>query len=206
MARSSGALLAMGSAIAIVFLIIGLVRHGIVPTSVNSSQKDYIDVISAITGISIAILASFFSYLRFFMGRTFVRRAKIELSSKLVAGPNGRRLCCVIVTVLNSGNLPIYDPALIVTANDYLNDGTERHVPLPGPFDAEEFLRVPGISVVDVGETATFRILRELPPEIWATCYSVIVADRSGCNWSSYELSSIEETSGKAAKRTKAAG
>ena len=178
------------SAVIALFAGIGLFRRGYMSVTHLAPYKDALAALSSLLNIGLVALASVFSYLRFFAGRTFARRADVSINVIVAAAIDKSHLHAISLTIKNIGNLTIFEPEMSLLAIDYFTDGSKRESKVENWVTNDQFASEVIVSLIDAGEECCFLASRKTETAIWATTYAAVVRDQSGNVWQSFALAS----------------
>jgi hypothetical protein len=189
--RHNVLLVVLVSASIVLALLFGAVRKNLVDFVWLKNSKDALAGLNNIVNIAAVLIAFALSYLRFFSGRTFARRADPTLTVDMALHA-GTTIHAVTLKVENIGTLTIYDPELSVEATDFLVDGRETRGKVETWVSNDIFDASNLEAVIDPGETAHFHAIRHLEPDCWASSYAAVVRDRQGNVWQCFSLVSCQ--------------
>ena len=166
-------------------MLIGvIIKQNIITSSLLVSNSPLIAVIKDIITILAIIAGAILSYFKFFAGRTFSAKADIEFDVSLIESPNKNILHFVSVTILNVGNLTIWNPEAKIVIKQF-NDNKSNDALIVDEFQSKSYFKDKGKSepVIDVGEKGYYMIWHEFEPSTWAVTYTVEVTSSGGQKW-----------------------
>lgn len=148
------------------------------------SNRELISVIRDIVTILTIALGGFFSYFKFFKGRTFLPKADIGLEVSLIDTPNNCILHTIKFSLTNKGTITIINPVAKLGIRSFIGNTQENEV--VHDLVEKSFFDGPLVKhhrAVDVGETIFFIYQREFHASIWAVTYEVEVTSSTNHKW-----------------------
>jgi hypothetical protein len=179
--------LALSTAI-VVALAFVLADKGYLDKARLAESKDALAALNSLVAILAVLLAFTLSYFRFFAGRTFARRADVEVTVEAALAPDGSSLHAISIRVANIGTLTIQTPELKLNAIDRLQDGSTTQSEVDQWLKNDAFASERLQPLIDPGETAHFQATRLVPAGAWATSYAAAIQDKNGNVWQSFAL------------------
>lgn len=170
--------------IAIGLFLVNLIKRDIIGLEWLSKNKDSIGAINDIFSIAILLVASIFSYYRFFRGRTFAMRAKPKITTTVHNTSENFFIHAITVKIENVGQLPIWNPSPVTVAKVHGPDDSEKDRVVDNwsrpPFTSDKELET---VVIETGETISFFAHQKIPKEVWAVTYSTSIKSESKDIW-----------------------
>jgi hypothetical protein len=159
-----------------------------------ASNKDAVSSLGGIVTMLVAVIGGVIAYIRFFWGRTLVRRANIQMRAVLIPEPCGTGLLhSVFVDVSNVGTLSLDDFDVTVCGDSMLTDGTASPTTNLGRIQGS-LASAPGRTTVggsnaesiDAGESYTFLFQAVQPATVALVTYRATLKLPSGIWWDQF--------------------
>jgi hypothetical protein len=155
------------------------------------SNKDAITALSALASASTVVVGGILAYVKFFRGRTLVRRAELSIDVKVLESPQGQILHFVTVSAKNIGTVTLVEPRISLHSEARRNDGTIVHfeVGFDGWSEVSDHGTAHGgrFAVVDTGEVAEFSFEKPFDSSVWAVHYVAILKVQA-LTWSKHTV------------------
>ncbi|TDD97067.1 hypothetical protein [Flavobacterium cellulosilyticum] len=161
-----------------------LFKYQILTIEILTKNKEFVSVLKDIITLIAIIVGAILSYFRFFIGRTFSAKAEIEFEVSLIETPNNLIMHTVTVTIVNKGNLTIWEPLAKIGIKEF-NTTKDKREQVIEKFLEKSYFGDEGKRdmVVDAGEKAYFMIWREFDNTTWAVTYSAEITSSNGRKW-----------------------
>lgn len=167
-------------ALVAVLLVANAVRHDWITKSWLTDNKDVIDVVTKLVGCAILVLGAVASYFRFFHGRLFTPKAKLDFEIEVMPASATQNLHAVRISLENIGPVPIWDPVVSLELSEHAAEPrSPRHLRRWYPVEYNRDA-TPRSSVIDPQEQAIFETVIMVDKSVWAVTYgaSVIAVSR----------------------------
>lgn len=190
----------------LVALAFALADKGYLDRARLAESKDALAALNSLVSILALLLAFVLSYFRFFAGRTFARRADVEVAVEIATAPDGSSLHAISIRLENIGTLTIHAPELKLNATDRFKDGSKTECEVDEWLENDAFASERLQPLVDPGETSHFQATRLVPDGAWASSYAAAIQDRHRNVWQGFALAKPPVADKPGGVPTKAAG
>jgi hypothetical protein len=175
----------------VAILYLSLVNQRFILLSL-ANNKDALEAASYVTTIFGILVALGMSYIRFFSGRSFARRANVRASSSLFKA-EGRVFSSLLVEVINIGSLPLYDIEINASMYEYYLDGSHKIFSVTNWLDNYALALNNQSNIIDPSETDMFCAVRVLREDVVACLYNVAARDKQGNVWKAFRFVSVTD-------------
>ncbi len=149
-----------------------------------AENKDALDGASTVLGIIAIAIGALLTYLRFFKGRTFTKRADVQLSVSVHPHGPKKTLHAICLEVHNIGTLPIWNLTPLISVDINGPEGVSSEYDITQWWTPHEDASAEGtISVIDTGETVSFYATHPMSSDAWSVRYIASVKDNRGIVW-----------------------
>ncbi|MEO1127922.1 MAG: hypothetical protein AAFX95_28140 [Cyanobacteria bacterium J06639_16] len=153
-------------------------KLGLIQLSDIKNNKDLIDSVSTIVGVSVLLAGSLLSYFRFFKGRVLRPKVDLEIRSECFSSSDDKNLYWIEIVISNKGDVAIFNYRVFVDVHSH---------PSNTRIDMSQKIIQPcrrhGKSVVNIGEMASQHAVFELEKSAKAYTFEVSVIDASNAMW-----------------------
>ena len=153
----------------LVLVCLNLRKYGYLDIAYLAGLKDAAATLNSILTMIVLSVGSYYSYYRFFRGRTFSERAEVIVKVTVHDTPEDITLHGVTVEVKNLGSTAIWKPRVTVTLKSYgfaEYDYTSTYDMLGS--STTPGAQSKGIPLIDSAEVVSFYDLRKIPKKVWA--------------------------------------
>lgn len=182
--RHKGAIIFALTLLIVTLLLANAWKHDLVSTEWLAAQKDSLAALSSIVTLFVLVGGAFFSYYRFFRGRTLSLRAELGIAVSVHQTPEDFILHAAILTAKNVGTSTIWHP----TPN--------MRVEIHGPPEVQETRHIRDwweersrsskretAPVIEPDETVSFFSRQQIPKTAWAVTYIANLRADTGDTW-----------------------
>ncbi|WP_458233003.1 hypothetical protein [Roseateles sp. P5_E8] len=181
--RHQGGLVFALSLLALVLILLNSFKHGVVSLAWFAAHKDAIAALNSLVTMSVLVVASVFSYFRFFRGRTLALRAEVSFDVSVHSAEAGKNLHGIAMRVKNVGSVTIWNPIATISLQAYGPEGVRSDLQ-----DVELLGAHAQLTVIEPGEVATFFAVRLVESGAWATAYFGSLEADHGDRWNCSQM------------------
>lgn len=162
-------------AIFLALLVVYFYSIGVVSLEWFRKNKDAVTAIGSLCTAGTVIVGGALSYLRFFRGRTFVRRVELSLEVEVIHGPGNLSLHLVAVSAKNIGTVAIWEPELVVHVAARHSDGTTAESTINRWLE-DSYCGMRGFHVLDSDESSHYSAEKCFDKSVWAVIYTAVLS------------------------------